>query len=331
MNTLGRGAHARRALRDHQQRLTKAKPALRNAIDPAATRRLLADGRRHGAHGGRHRAIARRARRSSSGSLAVRDPRDPAQTLVLAAGGASMWSTCSTSMPDGTAACPLRSTTIADSGSGRCRLSPIAASAFRRRSSRRADGRRVYVVNARRRIGRRDRRGDAPPGRRRRTRVGFSPSGAALAGSRLLVTNEGLMRDGCCRRRPRSRRSSRRRPIRTSLVARRCSRSTDRRASRVRPQRCRWMQRPTVCASSAARIRRAIVATPDGALRVRRDDATSIASPRVDLRGDAARRGRDGVAPVRPRAVRHAADGSGAQPRWLAACTSRSPGSTRSP
>ncbi len=127
------------------------------------------------------------------GVLAVRDPAQPGQTLVLAAGGGSDAVYVFELDADGRLTPDARNTiripgpldpAFADFGhSGPSAL--IAA----------ADGRRAYVVDAaggtvatidlvtRRVIG-------VP------RPVGFFPNSAALAGDRLLVTNEGMMRYG---------------------------------------------------------------------------------------------------------------------------------------
>jgi YVTN family beta-propeller protein len=126
-----------------------------------------------------------------SGLAAIKDPRDPSQTLVFAAGGSSNavyvfgLDSAGRLVPDArhTIAIPGP----ADDGfadRGISFPSTLLAS---------SDGRRVYVVNAGgdsvAAIDTANRRLLAPP-----RRVGFAPSGAAIAGSRLLVTNEGSMR-----------------------------------------------------------------------------------------------------------------------------------------
>ena len=128
-----------------------------------------------------------------SGLAALKDPLDPARTLVFAAGGPSnavyafVLDAAGRLVPDArhTIAMPGPSDPgFADRG--------ISFPSMLLASS---DGRRVYVVNAGGQsvaaIDTSTRRLIAPP-----RRVGFSPFGAAVAGSRLLVTNEGLMRYG---------------------------------------------------------------------------------------------------------------------------------------
>jgi YVTN family beta-propeller protein len=126
-----------------------------------------------------------------SGLAAIKDPRDPAQTLVFAAGGASNavyvfgLDPAGRLVPDARHTIPIPGppdAAFADRG--------ISFPATLLASS---DGRRVYVVNAGGEsvaaIDTSTRRLLAAP-----RRVGFSPSGVAVAGARLLVTNEGLMR-----------------------------------------------------------------------------------------------------------------------------------------
>jgi YVTN family beta-propeller protein len=126
-----------------------------------------------------------------SGLAAVRDPHDPSQTLVFAAGGPSnavyafVLDAAGRLVPDTrhTIAIPGPSeTAFADRGISF--PSTLLAA---------GDGRHVYVVNtggASVAVIDTATRGLVASPRR----VGFSPYGAAVAGSRLLVTNEGLMR-----------------------------------------------------------------------------------------------------------------------------------------
>lgn len=128
-----------------------------------------------------------------SGLAAVRDTRDPAQTLVFAAGGASN-AVYVFGLDQAGRLTPDARHTIAIPGP------PDAAFADRGISFpstllASADGRRVYVASA---------GGESVATidvatRRLLTvprRVGYAPCGVAIAGSRLLVTNEGLMRYG---------------------------------------------------------------------------------------------------------------------------------------
>jgi YVTN family beta-propeller protein len=126
-----------------------------------------------------------------SGLAAVRDPRDPAQTLVFAAGGASNAVYAFDLDPAGRLVPDARHT-IAIPGPTDAAFADRGIS-FPATLLASSDGRRIYVVNAggesvaaidtatRRLLG-------AP------RRVGFSPFGVAVAGARLLVTDEGLMR-----------------------------------------------------------------------------------------------------------------------------------------
>jgi DNA-binding beta-propeller fold protein YncE len=128
-----------------------------------------------------------------SGLAAVRDARDPAQTLLFAAGGASN-AVYVFGLDQAGRLTPDARHTIAIPGP------PDAAFADRGISFpstllASADGRRVYVVSAGGEsvatIDVATRRLLAAP-----RRVGYAPYGMAIAGSRLLVTNEGLMRYG---------------------------------------------------------------------------------------------------------------------------------------
>jgi YVTN family beta-propeller protein len=126
-----------------------------------------------------------------SGLAAVKDPRDPAQTLVFAAGGASN-AVYVFGLDSNGRLVPDAQHTIAIPGPTDAGFADRGIS-FPSTLVASADGRRVYVVDTggesvavidtatRRLLG-------AP------RRVGFSPCGAAIAGSRLLVTNEGLLR-----------------------------------------------------------------------------------------------------------------------------------------
>ena len=126
-----------------------------------------------------------------SGLAAIKDPNDPTQTLVFAAGGSSNavyvfgLDSAGRLVPDARHTIAIPGPTDAGfADRGISFPSTLLAS---------SDGRRVYVVNAGgdsvAAIDTATRRLLAPP-----QRVGFSPSGAAVAGSRLLVTNEGSMR-----------------------------------------------------------------------------------------------------------------------------------------
>ena len=127
------------------------------------------------------------------GLAAVRDPSDPSRTLVFAAGGASNAVYAFDLDPDGRLVPDARHA-IAIPGPSDAGFADRGIS-FPSALLASADGRRVYVVDAGGQsvaaIDVATRRLLAPP-----HRVGFSPSGAAIAGSRLLVTNEGLMRYG---------------------------------------------------------------------------------------------------------------------------------------
>jgi YVTN family beta-propeller protein len=126
-----------------------------------------------------------------SGLAAIKDPNDPTQTLVFAAGGSSNavyvfgLDSAGRLVPDARHTIAIPGPTDAGfADRGISFPSTLLAS---------SDGRRVYVVNAGgdsvAAIDTATRRLLAPP-----QRVGFAPSGAAIAGSRLLVTNEGSMR-----------------------------------------------------------------------------------------------------------------------------------------
>lgn len=125
------------------------------------------------------------------GLAALADPRDPAQTLVFAAGGPSN----AVDVFDLDAAGRLTPDAVR-----RIAIPAPADPAFADRGVSfpaallaSSDGRRVYVVDA---------GGDSVAAIDTATRrligtpqkVGFAPAGVALAGSRLLVTNEGMMR-----------------------------------------------------------------------------------------------------------------------------------------
>jgi DNA-binding beta-propeller fold protein YncE len=126
-----------------------------------------------------------------SGLAAVKDPRDPAQTLVFAAGGASN-AVYAFVLDSAGRLVPDARHTIAIPGPFDAGFADRGIS-FPATLLASGDGRRVYVVDAGGEsvaaIDTATRRLLAAP-----RRVGFSPSGAAVAGSRLLVTNEGLMR-----------------------------------------------------------------------------------------------------------------------------------------
>jgi YVTN family beta-propeller protein len=128
-----------------------------------------------------------------AGLAAVKDPQNPAQTLVFAAGGPSnsvyafVLDTYGRLVPDARHTIEIPGPTdTAFADRGLSFPSSLLAS---------SDGRHVYVVNASGQsvaaIDTSTRSLAAPP-----KRVGFSPFGVALVGSRLLVTNEGLMRYG---------------------------------------------------------------------------------------------------------------------------------------
>ncbi len=125
------------------------------------------------------------------GIVAVRDPLAPAQTLVLAAGGSSD-AVYAFTLDDFGRLTPDAQHTIAIGGPLDPAFADMGHSAPRALVAS-PDGRHAYVVNAaggsiaaidcatRRLVG--------------TTRpVGFFPSSAALAGGRLVVTNEGMMR-----------------------------------------------------------------------------------------------------------------------------------------
>lgn len=126
-----------------------------------------------------------------AGIAALRDPQDPARTLVLASGGPShavyvfTLDTAGSLAPDRTPVIRIpaaRDPAFADNG--RSFPATIAVT---------SDGRFAYVV---------DELGDAVAGIDVATRkilgtprgVGFFPFGLAIAGERLLATNEGLLR-----------------------------------------------------------------------------------------------------------------------------------------
>jgi len=125
------------------------------------------------------------------GLVAIKDPRDPAQTLVFAAGGASNAVYAFVLDAAGELAPDARHT-IAIPGPSEVGFADRGIS-FPATLSASSDGRRVYVVDAGGEsvaaIDTATRRLLGPP-----RRVGFAPCGAAIAGSRLLVTNEGSMR-----------------------------------------------------------------------------------------------------------------------------------------
>jgi DNA-binding beta-propeller fold protein YncE len=127
------------------------------------------------------------------GLATVRDASNPAQTLVFAAGGASN----AVYVFDLDAAgrlTPDANHTIEVPGPADAAFADRGIS-FPAALLASADGRRIYVVSAGGQsvaaIDVATRRLLSAP-----QRVGFSPSGVAVAGSRLLVTNEGLMRYG---------------------------------------------------------------------------------------------------------------------------------------
>ena len=128
-----------------------------------------------------------------AGLAAIHDPFDPSQTLVFAAGGAANavyvfdLDAAGRFVPDARHVIAIpgaNDPAFADRGIS----FPSALLAS-------SDGRRVYVVNAGGNsvavIDTATRRLIAQP-----RGTGFMPSGVAVAGSRLLVTNEGLMRYG---------------------------------------------------------------------------------------------------------------------------------------
>ena len=128
-----------------------------------------------------------------AGVTALRDPQESARTLVLAAGGASNAVYAFTLGADGKLA-PDRNHTIAVPGPRDAGFADAGRS-FPATLTAAPDGRHAYVVNqlggsvaaidtATRRLA------GAPRS------VGFFPFGLALAGPRVLVTNEGLLRYG---------------------------------------------------------------------------------------------------------------------------------------
>lgn len=126
-----------------------------------------------------------------SGLAAVRDPANPGQTLVFAAGGASN-AVYAFDLDGSGRLTPDAVHTIAVPGPSDASFADRGIS-FPSALVASADGRHVYVVDAggdsvatidtakRRLVG-------APQ------RVGFTPAGLAVTGARLLVTNEGMMR-----------------------------------------------------------------------------------------------------------------------------------------
>ncbi len=122
----------------------------------------------------------------AGGVAAVSDPQDPGRTLVFAAGGASHAVYAFDLDGDGNLVPDARHRIDVPGGSFPATL--LASS----------DGRRVYAV---------DMLGDSVATIDTATRVlagapaavGFAPCGAAIAGARLLITNEGLMRYGASR------------------------------------------------------------------------------------------------------------------------------------
>src|SRR5579875_1918599 len=136
------------------------------------------------------RSTARAVFRSSSGVVALRDPADPAQTLVLASDGphgmVRIFDLTSNGrlVPDRVPAVAIAGPLDADFADfHRSFPSTLVAS---------ADGRSVYVVNNVAdtvvTIDVPTRALSGPP-----IPVGFFPLAAALAGRRLLVANEGLL------------------------------------------------------------------------------------------------------------------------------------------
>ena len=126
------------------------------------------------------------------GVVALTDPQNAARTLVLASGGPDNTVFAFTLDPDGRLVpdahhtiafgLPLENGAFADAGHSFPSTIVVAH-----------DGRRAYVVNeGNGTVAAIDTAKRAPSGPVER--VGFFPFGAALAGSRLLVTNEGLMR-----------------------------------------------------------------------------------------------------------------------------------------
>ena len=128
-----------------------------------------------------------------TGVAAVRDPRDPAQAIVFASGGASNGVYVFELTADGRLVPDARHT-IAVPGPSDAAFADRGIS-FPSSLLASSDGKRVYVVasggESVAAIDVATRRLLAPP-----QRVGFSPSSVAVAGSRLLVTNEGSMRYG---------------------------------------------------------------------------------------------------------------------------------------
>jgi YVTN family beta-propeller protein len=128
-----------------------------------------------------------------SGLAVVKDPHNPAQTLVFAAGGPSNAVYAFVLDADGRLA-PDAHHTIAIPGPSDTEFADRGLS-FPSSLLASTDARHVYVVNASGQsvavIDTSTRTLAAPP-----KRVGFSPFGVAVAGARLLVTNEGMMRYG---------------------------------------------------------------------------------------------------------------------------------------
>lgn len=127
------------------------------------------------------------------GVAAVKDPLDPSRTLVFAAGGASN-AVYAFDLDDAGNLTPDAHHRIDVPGPADAAFANRGVS-FPSALVASSDGRRVYAV---------DMSGDSVATIDTAARalsgapvpVGFTPSGAAVAGSRLLVTNEGLMRYG---------------------------------------------------------------------------------------------------------------------------------------
>ena len=126
-----------------------------------------------------------------SGLAALKDPRDAQRTLVFAAGGASN-AVYAFDLDAAGQLTPDAVPTIEIPGPADAAFADRGVS-FPAALLVSGDGRRVYVVDAGGdsvvAIDTATRRLLAPP-----QRVGFAPAAVAVAGSRLLVTNEGLMR-----------------------------------------------------------------------------------------------------------------------------------------
>ena len=212
----------------------------------------------------RRRTIARRTKRSSAGSPRCAIPSDP-RANARASPPAARRTRCTSSTLDaaGRLVRRTRAHAIAIPGSDRSRRSPIAASAFRRRCSRRAtagastsstsggDSVAAIDVATRRLLG-------AAAARRLLSRSAPRSPVAAAGDQRrpdALRRCRAPAADAAVRSPP----ADRARIV--ALVGRaRCRR----RARRRRPRRCRWIPHPTACARSAARIRPRSSTTADG-------------------------------------------------------------------